>query len=743
MKKIITLLFFLSLFSTNICFSQSGWFWQNPLPQGNNLQSIKFIDLNTGWAAGLKGTIIKSTDGGLNWTIQQSQVYSDLFNLYIISQSTVFIIGAQGKVLMTTNGGTNWTITQLNVNCKFTGIYFNNELSGWISGFDNSAGHGIIYKTTNGGTNWYINFTSPYDDRFTIIQFINNFTGWVGGGWSCFRTTNGGENWNNVNQIIMGNDLYFRDSLNGIFAGAYFYGSTLYGTIRRTTNGGYNLASNFTFQDTALNSISFANLNTGYVAGQKGKILKTTNFGINWNSIQSGTLYELNSIFLFDSLKGWTAGFGGTIMKSDNGFLNVQQMNKGKPYINLSSVCFENENTGWVCGENTIMKTTNGGDLWLTKWDSNGNMNALFFINGFTGWAVCSPYTAPNNIKIFKSTDGGNIWNFVSSINVEYPGYSIWYNIHSIFFTNGNTGWMAGSKLGFFPPHTSIYQGAYFKTTNGGLNFTIYVDNNSEVLFDVKFSNPNTGWLVGDNQIIYKTTNGGNDWFLQQGAYSSGFTNRKVFFANETTGWIMGYFESPRNSSITKTTNGGLNWQPQITFSNTTLTSLFFYNSNYGWTSEGQNIYATSNSGLNWYYQPTPSTNNINSIFFMNSYTGWAVGNLGTIIKTVLGVMPNELSEIKNNLPLTIKLSQNYPNPFNPVTKIKYDIPPSKGARGMMTKLIIYDVLGREIETLVNETQKPGSYEVTWDGSLYASGVYFYRLIMDEYTETKKMVLIK
>jgi hypothetical protein len=69
----------------------------------------------------------------------------------------------------------------------------------------------------------------------------------------------------------------------------------------------------------------------------------------------------------------------------------------------------------------------------------------------------------------------------------------------------------------------------------------------------------------------------------------------------------------------------------------------------------------------------------------------------------------------------------------------------------MMTKLIIFDILGREIETLVNETQRPGSYEVTWDGSRYASGVYFYRLITDDpstssgqgYVETKKMVLIK
>ena len=88
-------------------------------------------------------------------------------------------------------------------------------------------------------------------------------------------------------------------------------------------------------------------------------------------------------------------------------------------------------------------------------------------------------------------------------------------------------------------------------------------------------------------------------------------------------------------------------------------------------------------------------------------------------------------------------LSQNYPNPFNPVTRIKFDIPPLKGVRGMMVRLIIYDLLGREVTTLVNEPMKPGTYEVDWDGSMYASGVYFYKLITDEYVETRKMVLLK
>ena len=113
----------------------------------------------------------------------------------------------------------------------------------------------------------------------------------------------------------------------------------------------------------------------------------------------------------------------------------------------------------------------------------------------------------------------------------------------------------------------------------------------------------------------------------------------------------------------------------------------------------------------------------------------------GCIINSVLyGDTSTIVGEVKLNeeVPFLYNLSQNYPNPFNPVTRIKYDVPKSS-----LVRIIIYNVLGREIETLVNEMLKPGSYEVTWDGSRYASGVYFYKLVTDEYVETRKMVLIK
>jgi len=109
--------------------------------------------------------------------------------------------------------------------------------------------------------------------------------------------------------------------------------------------------------------------------------------------------------------------------------------------------------------------------------------------------------------------------------------------------------------------------------------------------------------------------------------------------------------------------------------------------------------------------------------------------NLGNIF---VGV-----NKFKTEVPQKFHLSQNYPNPFNPTTNIRFDLPPSPQGEGLGVRVIIYDILGREIQTLVNEQLSPGTYEVEFDGTNYSSGVYYYSLIAGEFTQTKRMVLIK
>jgi len=96
------------------------------------------------------------------------------------------------------------------------------------------------------------------------------------------------------------------------------------------------------------------------------------------------------------------------------------------------------------------------------------------------------------------------------------------------------------------------------------------------------------------------------------------------------------------------------------------------------------------------------------------------------------------IKNLGKSIPISFNLYQNYPNPFNPVTKIKFDL-----HKTVHVVLIIYDILGREVATLVNEKLNAGSYEVYWNASAYSSGVYFYRLTAGDFIETRKMVLLK
>lgn len=101
-------------------------------------------------------------------------------------------------------------------------------------------------------------------------------------------------------------------------------------------------------------------------------------------------------------------------------------------------------------------------------------------------------------------------------------------------------------------------------------------------------------------------------------------------------------------------------------------------------------------------------------------------------------VSPVGINVIGSDIPVKYDLLPNYPNPFNPVTNIRFDIPKQSN-----TEVIIYDSRGVEVTTLVNEQLKPGSYEVDWDGSKFASGVYFYSLVTEEFVKTEKMVMVK
>ena len=124
-------------------------------------------------------------------------------------------------------------------------------------------------------------------------------------------------------------------------------------------------------------------------------------------------------------------------------------------------------------------------------------------------------------------------------------------------------------------------------------------------------------------------------------------------------------------------------------------------------------------------------SNNKNSVTKLkqlsdNVYNSYKGGNIS------IGI--NQISQIANSF----MLYQNYPNPFNPVTTIKFQIP-----ENTFTSLKIYDVAGKEISTIVNENLSRGEYEYLWNANSFPSGIYFYRLETESYTQTRKMILVK
>lgn len=212
-----------------------------------------------------------------------------------------------------------------------------------------------------------------------------------------------------------------------------------------------------------------------------------------------------------------------------------------------------------------------------------------------------------------------------------------------------------------------------------------------------------------------------------------------VNFIDKNTGWIISSHvdELSVYSTILKTTNGGIDWINISRWENECLFSIQFLDQKTGWAvGTHGTVIKTSDGGITWQSQNNNSLGiTLRSICFKGNI-GWAVGESGTILKTI-----NNMTSVEDNnqaIPNLFTLSQNYPNPFNPYTKIQYSVPTF-----CKVSLKIFDVLGREVEILIDEEKKPGVYTVEFNANKLASGVYFYQLRAPNFVSTKKLLLLK
>ncbi len=697
--KIITLLLML-IVSSNV-FPQSGWqvVYQSTSTPGQYFKDITFFDNQTGWVLG-GNNVLKTTNSGMNWQSYLVAHSSNQLNCFYFYNKDIGWAAENNFLNFTSNSGSNWSIINTSISNP-RGMFFRDLQTGWVCGDS-----GKIKKTTNGGFDWF-SMPSGTSVNLRSIAFADNNIGICAGDWGIIlSTTNGGLNWSLFYDNYLGfySHVKFRNSQTGFVTGTG-------GNIYRTTNSGANW-NPYYISSFLVSGIHFTQNGNAYAFGSPGIIHRSTNTGSTWEQIPANGLFsQINCASITSDDNIWAAADSGFIYNSTN--LGNSWSVKFREYLtkeHLNSVYFINHLTGFACGDRGILiSSTNGGTNWLVSNLGSGfTLKDIQFVNDQTGfiggWGL-----NPKGV-IFRTSNAGGSWQTV---------YNDTALVTAIHFLDPNTGWAAGSA------------GYYLKTTNSGVN---WVRSRFETmnLNEINFIDNNTGF-ISKIAGLYRTTNGGSNW-MQISANHTG----SVQFAGNTgyayTGTGSAYF-------LLKTTNSGNNWS-QYQVAGGQYLKLYFTNEQTGWIIAGNSIRKTTNGGINWFYQASGS-NSIYGIglhFIDNSY-GWCVGMYGGIMRTTTGGIG--ITTISTELPTSFTLFQNYPNPFNPVTKIRFSIPYYAETTRRVVSLRIYDILGKEIAVLVNENLKPGIYEAEWNASDVSSGIYFYSLFTNNFTQTKKMVVLK
>lgn len=361
---------------------------------------------------------------------------------------------------------------------------------------------------------------------------------------------------------------------------------------------------------------------------------------------------------------------------------------------------FMNNQTGWVAGSTGVYKTTNGGANW-TLISSSNEGPPIYFLNESTGFAENK-----------RTSNGGINWITLSGIS----------STEDITFTGNTVGFIVGG---------SSSNGSIWKTTDAGITWSLVHYQTIGKFFAVHFINFNTGWVCGQDGMIFKSTNAGDNWTSQSFNTSS---YRDIWFTNENTGWVCW----SGSTQIRKTTNGGANWQSQ-TLPNFGGVAMNFITPLDGrLVGSGGLIMRTVNGGANWFMETSPTAQNLHGIFFSGNDTGYICGENGTLLKTINGGFVTGIQTTSNDVPEYFSLVQNFPNPFNPVTNIKFSVPQTG-----VVKLTVFDAAGRETAVLFNGELQAGTYNYDFDASQLACGIYFYRLEANDFSQTKKMVLVK
>jgi ligand-binding sensor domain-containing protein len=322
-------------------------------------------------------------------------------------------------------------------------------------------------------------------------------------------------------------------------------------------------------------------------------------------------------------------------------------------------------------------------------------------------------FAGTNDIGVYRSSNNGANWVLTNS------------GLHTM---NINALVVTGIYLFAGTNDSGVY-----RSTNNGARWDKVNNGITDLnIFDMTITGTNV-FAASYGGGIYRSTNYGLSWT----AVNTGLPSFNINHITSTSGNI---YAAVSIIGIYRSTNNGSSWfQANNGITTTNIYDITTFNNNvFAATPDG--IFVSTNYGTNW-SERSEGLSNVKrfaiSLIIANNYVFSGIYGQSVWRRSY----PEIISSVKNitsELPTEFALEQNYPNPFNSMTIIKFQI-----LNPGNTEIKIFDLLGREVATLVNGFLQPGAYEISFDGNGLNSGVYFYRMTTDGFSDTKKLVLLK
>ena len=596
-----TLTCLISILFIHTVVSQSGWYWQNPVPQGNPLHDVFFTDDTNGWAVGDLGSILYTKDQGTTWLKQKSSTDNILFAVYFRLPDDGWAVGQGGTIRHW--DGDSWTAQESQYEGLLFDVYFINSQKGWTVGQDET----VLY-TSNGGNTWN-RITPEGPEHYFSVSFINENEGYLAGAAGdngvIRYTDNGGETWDiEIVPANRMNSIVFVDENSGWAVGdngAIFHKAHADSTWVLQNCGSSN----------DLTSVSAINPHQVWVAGKEGIIYHSNNDGESWFPEDSKVSDNLSSIFILNGESGWAVGDAGTSIHTFNGGGDWLTMSYTGPSGFLRGISFNYPELGVVVGnDGLIYSSLDGGESWQE--DTSGVTVNLWDVEVFKHYV--------SSDRIIAVGYGGTILRKWWEPDMLYEDWELRdYDHNEDLYgidIRGRDAWAVGQF------------GSIAYTSNSGNTWEIQHQDLGYHLYDVNFPTPNYGWAVGMSAKILHSENKGSDWEEQASPVNTNY--QSVCFCDYRTGWAVGVY-----GEIIHTDDGGRNWYEQSSGTSEMLTSVYFTDCNNGWiVGDNGTVLHTSNGGESWSRQLSGTSNLLWSVYCADPAHGWIAGDKGTILAT-------------------------------------------------------------------------------------------------------------